>query len=289
MTARSRSASRARAPWRPEWVVTSPRPCPEAMEVFDDRQRGVRARPAAALLRHAARGDGRDRAAAAGARRDEPRRAGRAARAGLQAATSWSATRSASSPRSPRRVAMNVARRSRSSASAASRWPRRRESGPGSMAAILGLEDEVGREPLPQDPRRLAGELQLSRPDRRVGRDAGGRRVLRRGRGGGRAPDREAARLRRLPLAARRAGRRPAASGGRAGALQRADGAVHVDGDGAPRVGASEWARCSSTSSPRRSASRRQPRSSSATARAPSSRSVPATCSPGWSSGSTAA
>ena len=40
-------------------------------------------------------------------------------------------------------VARRRARRSRSSASAASRWPLRRSARPGSMAAILGLADEV--------------------------------------------------------------------------------------------------------------------------------------------------
>ena len=54
-----------------------------------------------------------------------------------------SATRSASSRRSARRTRCRSATRSRSCASAGSRWPRRRGSIPGSMAAILGLADNV--------------------------------------------------------------------------------------------------------------------------------------------------
>jgi len=50
---------------------------------------------------------------------------------------------------------------------------------PGSMAAILGLEDEVRRDALPPDPRRLAGELQLPGADRRVRREQRSRRVHR--------------------------------------------------------------------------------------------------------------
>ena len=60
--------------------------------------------------------------------------------------------------------------RSRSFASAGSRWPRRRAISNGSMAAILGLEDEVVEELCARDRRRLARELQLPRPDRRLGR-----------------------------------------------------------------------------------------------------------------------
>ena len=49
------------------------------------------------------------------------------------------------------------------------------------------------RADLPPDPRRVAGELQLPGPDRRLRRERRGRRVLRAGRGGGRAAGREAA------------------------------------------------------------------------------------------------
>ena len=50
---------------------------------------------------------------------------------------------------------------------------------PGSMAAILGLDDEVVETLCRQDPRRLARELQLPGPDRRLGRERRRRRVLR--------------------------------------------------------------------------------------------------------------
>ena len=52
---------------------------------------------------------------------------------------------------------------------------------PGSMAAILGLADEVVEGLCQQDRQRVAGELQLPRPARDLGRDGRGRRGLRRG------------------------------------------------------------------------------------------------------------
>ena len=59
---------------------------------------------------------------------------------------------------------------------------------PGSMAAILGLEDEVVEHLCRHDPRRVAGELQLSGTDRRLRRARGGRRrVVRRRRSRARA------------------------------------------------------------------------------------------------------
>ncbi len=103
------------------------------------------------------------------------------------------------------------------------------------------------REALPADPRRLAGELQLPGPDRRLGREPGRRRVLRAARSG-RPPRRQAESLGRVPQPARRARRRAPAAGDRAGPVPGADGAVHVDRHGADRVGAADWARCSSTS-----------------------------------------
>ena len=84
---------------------------------------------------------------------------------------------------------------------------------PGSMAAILGLADEVVEALCRKIHERVAGELQLPRPARHLGRDRRRRRVLRR------RPQREGARrairlqgLGRVPLAARRARRRAAAA-----------------------------------------------------------------------------
>ena len=65
------------------------------------RQRGLRPRPAEALLRLAPRGSRRDRGAAAGARRDVPRHPRRDPVARGSSPTSSSATRSGSSRRSP--------------------------------------------------------------------------------------------------------------------------------------------------------------------------------------------
>ena len=135
----------------------------------------------------------------------------RCARAG-SSRTTWSGTPSASSRRSrpaesvgvPETIAL-VRERGLAMAEAARERP-------GSMAAILGLEDEVVERDLPQDPRGLAGELQLPGPDRRLRRARRRRRVLREGRGGGRAPHGQAEGLRRLPLPARRACRRAAAA-----------------------------------------------------------------------------
>ena len=109
-------------------------------------------------------------------------------------------------------------RRSRSSASAALRWPRRRRERPGSMAAILGLDDDVVERLCRRDPRRVACELQLSRassssPARATrstsccaqAEEAGARRTV------------KLQRLRRVPLAARRPRSGTAAARGRRG------------------------------------------------------------------------
>ena len=86
-----------------------------------------------------------DRGAAAGARGDEPRDPRGAARARHRARLSSSATRSASSPRSPRREALSLEDaialvRERGLAMAEAARER-----PGSMAAILGLDDGSSR------------------------------------------------------------------------------------------------------------------------------------------------
>ena len=169
---------------------------PEAMEVYERGSEACGLDLEQLCFEDAARGAGRDRGAAAGARRDEPRDAGGAADARHQAGRTWSATRSASSRRSPRRESVGDARDDRArprarardgrggEASAPARWPR----SSGSTTTWSSA--------LPEDPRRVAGELQLPRPDRGLGRERGGRRVLRRGRGGGRAPRRSSSRSR---------------------------------------------------------------------------------------------
>ena len=134
------------------------------------RQRGLGARPRAALLRGAARGARRDRGAAAGARRHEPRGARRAEGARDRAGRRRRPLGRASSPRSRPSPAMSngeaialVRERGLAMAEAARKHP-------GSMAAILGLEDEVVENLCRKILGRVARELQLSRPDRRLRR-----------------------------------------------------------------------------------------------------------------------
>ena len=105
-----------------------------------------------------------------------------------------------------------------------------------------------GRGALPQDPQRVAGELQLPRPARHLGRDAFGRRGDRRGDARRRAARDQAARVRCVPLAARRARSGTASSCGREGASRREQGGVHVDRDRAHRGGARATAKGSSSS-----------------------------------------
>src|SRR5436190_13722494 len=95
---------------------------------------------------------------------------------------------------------------------------------------------------MPEDPRRVAGELQLSGPDRRLRRERRRRRMLRACAGRGRPPRGQAEGLRGLPLAARRARRRPAAARDRARAVPGARLAVHVHSHRARRVGATAGA-----------------------------------------------
>ena len=142
------------------------------------------------------RGADADRGAAADARRDEPRHQRGAARARRRTRTTSSAIRSASSRRSAPPARWASARRSalvreRGLAMAAAAKER-----PGSMAAILGLADEVVEGALPQDRERVARELQLPGPARDLGRDRRGRRGLLRGAARRRAPRDPAARSR---------------------------------------------------------------------------------------------
>ena len=116
---------------------------PEAMAVYDEGSEASGLDLQRALLLGHGRGADPDRPAAAGARRDEPRDQRGAARARDRARTTSSATRSASSRRSARRTRSSVREtialvRERGLAMAAAAKDR-----PGSMAAILGLADEV--------------------------------------------------------------------------------------------------------------------------------------------------
>ena len=130
-------------------------------------QRGVRARPEAALLLGIRRGAVADRVAAAGARRDEPRHQRGAARArhrpGLR--------------RRPFRRRVLGARRRRARSRRSEAIALVRERGLAMAAAAKRAPGLDGRDPrprrrggrgaLPQDRRRVAGELQLPRPARR--------------------------------------------------------------------------------------------------------------------------
>ena len=112
------------------------------------------------------------------------------------------------------------ARRSRSCASAGSRWPRRRRSIPARWRRSSASPTRSVEALCQQDPRTCgrrtttAPASSSSRARRR------GRRVLRRGRARGRAARDPAARLGRVPLAARRARGRAAAPGDRQGRLR---------------------------------------------------------------------
>ena len=179
------------------------------------RQRSGRNRPEEGVLRRTGRGHARHEGAAAGARRHEPRDQPGDPLARASSPTTSSATRSASSRRSARPSRSASPTRSGSCASAGSRWRRPRSQHPGSMAAILGLTDEVV-ESLCRKIHNVwpanyncPGQIVISGEDDAVGE------CCERGRAGGRAPCGAAARLGCVPLAARRPRRRPAAAGGR--------------------------------------------------------------------------
>ena len=155
----------------------------------------------------------------------------RSARAG-SSPTSSSATPSASSPRSPRSARSGRARRSASCASGA-RDGRGRAAAPGLDGGDPRPRGRGGREAVPEDHRRLAGQLQLSGPDRDLGRERRCRGVC------AEAESLGARRAIRLKVSgcvsqpARRPGCRPAAACDRQDPVPRADRAVHVHRDGA--------------------------------------------------------
>ena len=206
------------------------------------REPRVGARPRAALLpRRRRRSSSTRRSSSRRSSRRRSRCSPRSASAGSSPTTS-SAIPSASSRRSPPRTRCRWRKRSRSCASAASRWPKPLRRIPGSMAAILGLEDEVVETLCRQILGVWPANYNCPGPDRRLGREQRRRRVHRARAGGGRAAHGEAQGVGRVPLAARRARRRPAAPCDREGEVPGADGAVHVDRDRAPRVGAADGA-----------------------------------------------
>ena len=201
--------SPARARSRPAWAARSPRPCPRRWRCTKSAARppGSTSRP---LLRRAARGARRHGGAAAGARRDEPRDPRGAPRRAASSPTSSSATRSASSPRSapPSRIGAAeaialVRERGLAMAEAARRAPARWPRSSGSRTRwSKALCRKIAR--------RVAGELQLPRPDRRLRRGRRRRGVLRRGREPRRPTSGQAEGLRGVPQPARRARGRPA-------------------------------------------------------------------------------
>ena len=152
-----------------------------------------RARPAAALLRRPARGADRDRGAAAGARRHEPRDADAALRArGRRARTTSSATRSASSRRSPPPSRSAISRGDRAGArarprdgggragSARARWPRcsasptRWSSGSAARSSACGRRTTTARARSSSPARPTRSRSCCARP-----RHAGARRAIR--------------------------------------------------------------------------------------------------------------
>ena len=137
---------------------------------------------------------------------------------------------------------------SRSCASAARRWRRRRARQPGAMAAVLGLEDAVVEE--------LCGAIEgvwpanYNCPGQVVvsGENAAVDRLLEEAAARGARKTVKLARERRLPQPARRARGRAAPKPALARRPGRTRAAVHVDGDGAARGRAAAWPRCSSSS-----------------------------------------
>ena len=117
---------------------------PEAMEVYRRRQRGVRPRPAEALLRHPPRGPRRDRGATAGPGRDVPGDPRGDPARGLEPdvvvghSVGEFAALAAVARSAP-------ARRSASCASEGSRWPRRRRSTPARWPRSSGSRTRPSR------------------------------------------------------------------------------------------------------------------------------------------------
>ena len=176
---------------------------PEAMEVYRIGSEVDGHGPRAPVLRGAARGARRDRGAAADARRDEPRDPRRRAQGGIEpdvvvghSVGEFAALASVGAMSKGEAIGL-VRERGLAMAEAARAAPRRDGGDPRSRGPAR-------RDALPEDPRGLAGELQLPGPDRRLGGERRGRGVLRRGREPRRATSDPAQGLGRVPQPARR-------------------------------------------------------------------------------------
>ena len=165
---------------RPAWDVTSPEPSRRRWPCTTG-ERGGRTRPEGDLLPRPGREPARHEGAAAGARR-QPRDQRGDPGAG-SCPTSSSGTPSGSSRRSAR--PSRSTRRMRSCASE-DRDGRSRRGAPRLDGRDPRPRRRGGRGPLSKDRERLAGELQLPGPDRRLGRGRRRGRGVHRGRGGGR-------------------------------------------------------------------------------------------------------
>ena len=221
---------------------------PEAMEVYETGSEAAGIDLKRALLQRPGRSDARHQGAAAGARRDEPRdQRRRSASRGIEpdyvvghSVGEFAALGAAESIGIADAIAL-VRERGLAMAEAARQHP-------GSMAAILGLADEVV-EGLCKKIHNVwpanyncPGQIVISGEDDAVGR------VLQRGGAGGCATRGSAARLGRVPLAARRPRRRSAAAGGREDPLLGPALGVHVDRDREARGRAAATESCSSSS-----------------------------------------
>ena len=190
----------------------------------------------------------RDRGPAAGARRDEPRLLAALRARGLE--PDYVVGHSVGEFAALAAALVDRRRRGdrRSSASAGSRWPRRRASAtarwPRSSASTTRSSRSSARSIDGVWPANYncPGQIVVSGEQEAVDE------LLREGRGARRPPHRQAQGLGRVPQPARRARRRAAAAGARARRVPRAGRAVHVDGDGEDRAGASASRRCSSSS-----------------------------------------
>ena len=208
---------------------------PAAMEVYELGSEATGMDLARLSFEAPARGAGRDGGPAADARRDVPRDPRRARERGAPPRRRRRPLRRR--VRGARGRAGDRNRRGdRARARAWSRDGRRRAAAAGSDGGDPRARGRAGRDALPEDPGRVAGELQLPGADRDLGRERRRRRVLRRGGEPRGAPGDQAQGVGRVPQPSGGArGRRPQADD-RADPVPRPGRAVHVDGDGAHRA-----------------------------------------------------